>query len=127
MQIKYYDRYVDDFVLIHENKDYLQSCTNQIESCLQDTVSLTLHPDKIYFQHYSKGLKYIGAVIKPHRIYITNRTKGNFHIAVNKQNLIARSHKPDRKTSRFFKQSELVSGNYEALQNLQVAKENGIY
>lgn len=94
LQIKYYGRYVDDFVLVHENKDYLQSCIQQIDSYLKESVALTLHPDKIYFQHYSKGLKYIGAVIMPHRIYIANRTKGNFHIAVNKQNLIARSHKP---------------------------------
>ena len=105
LKIKHYGRYVDDFVLIHENKDYLQSCIQQISNYLKETIALKLHPDKIYFQHYSKGLKYIGAVIKPHRIYIANRTKSNLHIAVNKQNLLARSHKPDIEEQQAFQSS----------------------
>lgn len=40
---------------------------------------LELHPNKIYFQHFSKGVKFLGTVIKPRRIYIQNRTKGNFY------------------------------------------------
>ncbi len=60
------------------------------------TVKLTLHPNKIHLQHYNKGDKYLGVVIKPYRTYIANRTKGNFYIAIEKQNLIARDHKPDK-------------------------------
>jgi RNA-directed DNA polymerase len=55
-----------------------------------------LHPDKIYLQRYSKGVKYLGAVIKPHKNYIANRTKGNFYNAIEKQNQIARDHKPTK-------------------------------
>jgi hypothetical protein len=33
-------------------------------------------------------------VIKPHRIYIANRTKGNFYEAIERQNRVARNHKP---------------------------------
>lgn len=42
-------------------------------------LKLKLHPQKFYLQHYSKGVKFIGAVIKPNRIYIGNRTKGNLY------------------------------------------------
>ena len=84
LHIKHYGRYVDDFVLIHESKDYLQSVIPKLSDFLLSTLQLTLHPDKIYLQHYSKGVKYLGAVIKPHKTYIANRTKGNFYNAIEK-------------------------------------------
>ena len=65
-------------------------------------MQLELHPNKIYLQHFSKGIKYLGAVIKPYRIYIANRTKGNFYEAIEKQNKIARSHKPSREEQEKF-------------------------
>jgi RNA-directed DNA polymerase len=103
--IKYYGRYVDDFVLIHENKDYLQSVIPRLSDFLLSTLKLTLHPEKIYLQHYSKGVKYLGAVIKPHKIYIANRTKGNFYNAIEKQNKIARDHKPTKEEQQAFQNS----------------------
>jgi hypothetical protein len=39
---------------------------------------ITLHPDKTTIQHYSKGTKFVGAVIKPGRVYVSNRTRGSF-------------------------------------------------
>jgi len=100
--IKYYGRYVDDFVLIHESKDYLQSVLPTLSNFLLSTIQLTLHPNKIYLQHYSKGVQYLGAVIKPHRIYIAKRTKGNFYNAIVKQNKIARDHKPTKEEQSAF-------------------------
>lgn len=80
--IKYYGRYVDDFVIIHEDDEYLKSLIPKIREYLTDELNLTLHPKKIYLQHYAKGVKFLGVVIKPHRIYIANRTKGSFYDAV---------------------------------------------
>lgn len=94
--IKYYGRYVDDFILIHESKEYLRSLIEPIRAYLKNELHLTLHPNKIYLQHYSKGVQYLGAVIKPHRIYIANRTKGNFYNAIEKHNKIARDHLPGK-------------------------------
>lgn len=103
--IRYYGRYVDDFILIHQNKNYLQSVIPKITEYLSDNLKLTLHPDKIYFQHFSKGVKYLGAVIKPHRIYISNRTKGNFYQAIKHQNAIAMDHKPTQEEKAAFQRS----------------------
>ncbi|MBT7468857.1 MAG: RNA-directed DNA polymerase [Candidatus Cloacimonetes bacterium] len=89
LKIRYYGRYVDDFILIHHDKAYLKSLIKVLSDFLLSTFKLTLHPKKIYLQHYSKGVKYLGAVIKPHWIYIANRTKRNFHIAIKRQNEIA--------------------------------------
>jgi len=103
--IKYYGRYVDDFILIHENKYYLQLLIPKLSHFLLSTLKLTLHPDKIYLQHITKGVKYLGAVIKPHKTYIANRTKGNFYNAIEKQNKIARNHKPTKEEQQVFQSS----------------------
>lgn len=93
LKIRYYGRYVDDFVLIHQNMGYLKSIIPLMRNFLNEKLQLKLHPDKIYLQHYSKGVKYLGAVIKPHRIYIANRTKGNFYKTINLWNTIIRKNK----------------------------------
>lgn len=94
--IKYYGRYVDDFIIVHSDKEYLKKIQSKLANFLQSTLQLTLHPKKIYLQHYSKGVKFIGAVILPNRIYIANRTKGNFYNAIQKQNAIVQHRKPTR-------------------------------
>ena len=100
--IKYYGRYVDDFVLIHNNKEYLKSLIVPIQKYLQTELHLILHPKKIYLQQYNKGIKYLGAVIKPHRIYIANQTKGNFYNAIKKQNEIVQNYKPTKQEQKEF-------------------------
>jgi len=94
--IRFYGRYVDDFVFVHSDKEYLKSLIPKIKSFLELKLRLTLHPKKMYFQHYTKGVKYLGAVIKPHQTYIANRTKGNFYQAIERLNLIARDHRPTK-------------------------------
>jgi RNA-directed DNA polymerase len=92
--IRYYGRYVDDFVLIHPDKHYLIRCINYIKDYLKNELMLDLHPDKVYLQPFSKGVKYLGAVILPHRIYLANRTKGNFYESIKKHSAVAKDHKP---------------------------------
>ena len=94
--IRYYGRYVDDFVIVHHDKEYLTSLIPNFTNFLLSTLQLNLHPKKIYLQHYSKGVKFLGVVIKPHRIYIANRTKGNFYEAIERQNEIVHNHKPTK-------------------------------
>jgi retron-type reverse transcriptase len=100
--IKYYGRYVDDFVIVHQDQDYLKLLIHQFSDFLFSTLQLTLHPKKIYLQHYSKGVKFLGTVIKPNRTYIANRTKGNFYNAIDKQNRIVRDHKPSKEEKAAF-------------------------
>jgi len=92
--IKHYGRYVDDFIIVHPDKNYLKFILPAIGGYLKKSLHLEMHPKKIYLQHYSKGVQFLGTVIKPHRIYIASRTKGNFYKAIEKQNIVARDHKP---------------------------------
>ena len=105
LKIRYYGRYVDDFVMIHPDKEYLKSIIPIIKEYLYSNLGLVLHPNKIYLQHYSKGLSYLGAVIKSNRIYIGNRTKGNFYQAIQIHNKTADHHKPDKSEIKSFQSS----------------------
>jgi hypothetical protein len=100
--LNYYGRYVDDFYLVHTNKDNLKSFIPQLSNFLLLTLQLTLHPKKIYLQHYSKGVKFLGTVIKPNRIYIANRTKGNFYLAIQQQNKLIEHKIPQKEDCERF-------------------------
>ena len=105
LHIKYYGRYVDDFLLVHNDKDYLKSVIPILRDYLNKELQIKLHEKKIYLQHYSKGVMYLGAVLKPHRNYIANRTKGNFYRAIIKQNKIVNDHKPTQEEQELFTSS----------------------
>ncbi len=100
--IKYYGRYVDDFVLVHESREYLTSLIPVIRKFLDDELALELHPKKIYLQHYSHGVCYLGAVIKPNRMYVGKRTKGNFYDAIMRHNAVVKDHFPNRRETQQF-------------------------
>ena len=86
--IKYYGRYVDDFIIVHEDKQFLLQLKKKLKAYIYAKLHLHLHPRKIYLQHYSKGVKFIGAVIKPHRVYTGNRTKGNLYAKIRQFNFL---------------------------------------
>jgi hypothetical protein len=88
LEAEYYGRYVDDFVLIHPDKKFLLKAKEKINLYLKENCGLELHPKKIYLQHYSKGFAFLGAYIKPHRIYIGNRTKKKFIQVIAQTNLL---------------------------------------
>ncbi len=74
LKIKYYGRYVDDFVIIHPDKEYLISIITRVSEFLETELHLQLHPRKIYLQHYTKGVLFTGVFIKPYCQYIGKRT-----------------------------------------------------
>jgi len=96
LKLEYYGRYVDDMVIVHKERNYLKSVIPEIKQYLSAKLMLELHPRKIYLQHYSKGVQFLGAVIKPYRIYVANRTKGNFYNAIKRQNEIVKYHEPTK-------------------------------
>jgi RNA-directed DNA polymerase len=100
--IQFYGRYVDDFVIVHPDKEYLKSLIPELAKYLLGSLGLTLHPKKIYLQHYSKGVQFLGTVIKPNRIYIARHTKGNFYAAIQKQNEAVKNAVPGKETKSVF-------------------------
>lgn len=83
-----YARYVDDMVIVGNDKKYMLSCVPLIRQMLATEAGLTLHPRKFYLQHYAKSVKFVGAVIKPGRTYISNRTVNNAFGCIRRFNAI---------------------------------------
>lgn len=88
--IKHYVRFVDDFGFVMRFKEDILKNIPLLNSYLKEQLLLELHPKKIYIQHFSKGVLFVGAFILPNRIYISNRVVGNIYDAVNKYNKIAK-------------------------------------
>lgn len=83
--IKYHGRYVDDFYCIHREKSVLLNAVQPIRDKLAE-LGLALNLKKFYFQHYTKGVEFTGAIVKPNRVYTCNRTITNFIAAVRRLN-----------------------------------------
>lgn len=75
----HYGRYVDDFLIISDSKEKLKLAIPYICDFAKRFLYVRIHPNKRYMQHYSKGVRFIGGIIKPYRKYILNRTKGSFY------------------------------------------------
>lgn len=72
--LKHYGRYCDDFYILANTKEEILEAIPKIKNKLKKD-NVTLHPNKIYIQSFNKGIRFIGGVIKPNRIYISNKTK----------------------------------------------------
>lgn len=83
--ILHYGRYVDDMVLVHPSAVYLLQIRDRIIRWLAER-GLTLHPKKMYLQHYSKGVMFVGGMIKPGRKYISHRTIGRMFAVIHHYN-----------------------------------------
>ena len=63
LRIKYYIRYMDDFVLILESKEYLYDCLNEIEKIL-NSYGMKTSKSKTYIQRVADPLLFLGFVYR---------------------------------------------------------------
>lgn len=72
LKVKYYVRYADDFVVLSQNKEALESLIPQIDLFLRERLNLTLHPDKVSIKAFASGIDFLGWVHFPdHRVLRT--------------------------------------------------------
>lgn len=70
------DRYVDDTATVDTDKERLLMAMPLIREHLWQTAEVRVNPTKYYLQHWAKGVKFLGMVLKRDRLYISNRTVG---------------------------------------------------
>jgi len=78
----YYTRYVDDFIIVCEDRGFLRRSIRLIDDYVRHELKLETHMESVYFQPASHGVKFVGSVIKCDRLYLSNRTLGRFEHAV---------------------------------------------
>lgn len=83
-------RYVDDIAFVTRNKESLLRLVPMIREVLS-SLDLKMNEKKFYFQHYTKGVQFTGAIIKRDRLYAVNTTVENYRKAVIRLNAACES------------------------------------
>lgn len=73
LKCKHYGRYVDDFYIVSNDKEKLLSYILLIKTFLKEELFLDLHMGKTRIINSNYGVEFLGAYIKPNRIYISNQ------------------------------------------------------
>jgi hypothetical protein len=73
LKAKYYLRYVDDFLILSSDRDYLEFCRNQLTDFATDKLKLKVHPDKQFIKTVSCGIDFVGYMIRPEYVLVRKR------------------------------------------------------
>jgi hypothetical protein len=73
LKIRYYLRYVDDIVILAEDKNQLILWRDEINKFLWESLRLKLHPKKQILQRTKNGINFVGFIFKPDYILIRQR------------------------------------------------------
>lgn len=87
---RHYTRFVDDFVIHSMRKEHIVQLFKESTVWLRDHLELELHQDKVYIQPQRHGVKFVGGVIMPGRMYIINRTVGAYFVMLNNTERLCR-------------------------------------
>ena len=77
LKVKYYIRYVDDFVLFETSKERLQSLYKEIEAYLWHNLALELRADTKLKKH-ANGLNFLGYIIRENYMLTRKRVVHNY-------------------------------------------------
>ena len=84
LKVKHYCRYVDDWRVASRDRQYLECVRREIEAFMNDYLCLTLHPHKTRIVSTEMGIPFLGAMVLPHRTYVSERTVKRFHVKMNR-------------------------------------------
>jgi hypothetical protein len=73
LKAKYYLRYVDDFLILSPDREYLESCRNQITDFTKEKLKLIVHPDKQFIKPISCGIDFVGYIVRPDYVLVRKR------------------------------------------------------
>lgn len=74
LRARHYVRYVDDFVLLHEDRAWLAAAHAEIEAFLPRELHVHLNPAKTIIQPVDRGVDFVGQVVLPWRRFTRRRT-----------------------------------------------------
>jgi retron-type reverse transcriptase len=73
LKVKYYIRYADDFVILSDNRNYLENLLSKISDFLEEKLRLQLHPNKVFIKTIFSGVDFLGWMHFPkHRVLRTS-------------------------------------------------------
>jgi len=75
LKVQFCVRYADDFVILHEDRKYLEQVLPQVSEFLETRLKLSLHPDKVFIKTFASGVDFLGWVHFPHHRVPRTATK----------------------------------------------------
>lgn len=75
LRAKYYVRYADDFIILSNDKTYLDDLVDIVNNFLREKLCLHLHPQKVMIKKWSKGIDFLGYVSFSHHSILRTKTK----------------------------------------------------
>ncbi|MBI2630391.1 helix-turn-helix domain-containing protein [Candidatus Pacearchaeota archaeon] len=88
LRAKFYIRYVDDFVILHENKEQLEEWKISINTFLKEKLKIELHPSKSHVLKLSSGINFLGFRVFYHHKLIRASNLKNFDRKFNNLKII---------------------------------------
>jgi RNA-directed DNA polymerase len=82
LKARFYLRYVDDFILLHQSKEQLVIWKEEIREFLHDVLKLELHPQRQFIRPLSNGIDALGYIVRPSYILVRHRVVENCKKAV---------------------------------------------
>lgn len=73
---RHYGRYVDDFYVVGADREWLLSLVPHVRCVLRERLGLDLHEGKLLVASVWHGVEFLGAWVKPHRIYMSRGSVG---------------------------------------------------
>ncbi len=74
LRVKWYARYMDDFLIIHPDRNYLKEMREAIKMFLEYELKLKFHPKKVIIQNVKTGLPFVGYLIFYDHVLIRGST-----------------------------------------------------
>lgn len=75
LKVHYYARYTDDFVILADNKKYLNDLLPKISAFLNKELRLELHPKKVSIRKHQQGIDFLGYIALPYYRLLRAKTK----------------------------------------------------
>ncbi len=75
LRVQYYIRYADDFVVLSDDKQYLEELLPRIENFLSKRLHLSLHEDKVSIETCASGVDFLGWIHFPDHRVLRSTTK----------------------------------------------------
>ncbi|HOS88922.1 MAG TPA: reverse transcriptase/maturase family protein [bacterium] len=83
LKVKHYIRYVDDMILLSDDKKQLLKWRNEINGFLTEKLKLSLHPGKDRIGAVENGIDFLGYIVRPNYILSRRRVAGNLKKKLN--------------------------------------------
>lgn len=76
LKCHHYGRCVDDFYVVSTDREWLHSIVPKVKDILSEKLDLSFHDGKLKITSVWHGVEFLGAWLKPHRIYVSRNCVG---------------------------------------------------